>query len=54
LPRKTFISIWDITTHMGRDGRKHIYIGQEREEWVEESHINLSSLVREAIDEHRD
>jgi len=39
---------------MGRDGRKHVYIGGEREEWVEENHINLSSLVKEAIDEKRE
>lgn len=36
------------------DGRTHVRIGEERKEWVNENHINLSSLVREAIDERRD
>jgi len=39
---------------MGRDSaRTHVHIGQERKEWVREHNINLSSLVRDAIDERR-
>lgn len=32
----------------------HITITEEQKQWVDENHINLSSLVREAIDENRD
>lgn len=40
---------------MGQErGRTHIYLGPERKEWVEDNHINLSSLVREKIDEEMD
>lgn len=38
---------------MGQDGRTHVYLGAERKEWAEENHINLSSFVREKIDEER-
>lgn len=34
--------------------RVHLNIGEERKEWARENHINLSSLVREAIDERRE
>lgn len=31
--------------------QKTITIREEQDEWIDENHINLSSLVREAIDE---
>lgn len=34
--------------------RVHLNIGEERKEWAEDNHINLSSFVREAIDERRE
>jgi hypothetical protein len=33
--------------------RKHITITGEQAEWIDENHINLSSLVRERIDTKR-
>jgi len=34
--------------------RRHISIEEEQDEWVEEMDINLSSLVRSAIDRRRE
>lgn len=34
--------------------RTHVAIEPEQKEWVDDNHINLSSLLREAIDERRD
>lgn len=31
--------------------RKQITIREDQEEWISEQHINLSSLVRDCIDE---
>lgn len=42
-----FIIIWGVVLGMGR---KHIRIGDEQEEYIEENHINLSSFVREQIE----
>lgn len=33
--------------------RTHVTIEEEQKEWAGENHINLSSLLREAIREHR-
>ncbi len=33
--------------------RKNITITEEQAEWIDENHINLSSLVRECIDAKR-
>lgn len=33
--------------------RKHVCIEPEQDEWADDNHINLSSLLREAIDERR-
>lgn len=48
----TFINNWPKGPPMS--DRVHLNIGEERKEWARENHINLSSLVREAIDEKRD
>jgi hypothetical protein len=34
--------------------RVHLNIGEERKKWARENHINLSSFVRDKIDEERD
>jgi len=34
--------------------RTHVSITEEQKEWAEENHVNLSSLLREAIEERRD
>jgi hypothetical protein len=34
--------------------RKNITITEEQAEWIDENHINLSSLVRECIDTKRE
>lgn len=34
--------------------RTHVSIEPEQKEWVEENHVNLSSLLREAIDDRRE
>ncbi len=31
--------------------RRNVTIREEQDEWIRENHINLSSLVRECIDE---
>lgn len=31
--------------------RTHVNIREDQKEWVEDNHINLSSLVREKLDE---
>jgi hypothetical protein len=33
--------------------RKHITIEEEQDEWLDENHISLSPLVREAINDRR-
>lgn len=33
--------------------RRNVTITEEQDQWVRDNHINLSSLVRECIDNHR-
>lgn len=34
--------------------RTHVNIREDQKQWAEDNHINLSSLVREKIDEEMD
>ena len=38
---------------MAEKVRTHVSIEREQKEWAEDNHINLSSLLREAIENQR-
>jgi post-segregation antitoxin (ccd killing protein) len=39
---------------MGDKVRTHVSIESEQKQWAEDNHVNLSSLLREAIEQRRD
>jgi len=39
---------------MSEKVRTHVSIERDQKQWLEDNHINLSALVRDAIDQRRD